>query len=50
MKIPLCFFLPGTTDDIIQYFSCKMKFFSRKNNSTEHYQFTSKAAVIKLSF
>ena len=37
------------TNQIIHYSGSKMNFFFQ-NSSTEHYQYTSKAAVIKLSF
>jgi hypothetical protein len=36
------------TNHIIHYSGCKMNCF--QNSSTEHYQYTSKAAVMKLSF
>ena len=51
--VTVMFCLPGTTDAVhyrsnYPLFCCKMNCFL--NSSTEHYQYTSKAAVIKLSF
>jgi hypothetical protein len=42
--------MKSITNEIIQYSSHKMNFFCFHNSHTEHYQYTSKAAVIKLSF
>ena len=51
--VTVMFCLPGTTDAVhyksnYPLFCCKMNCFL--NSSTERYQYTSKAAVIKLSF
>jgi len=52
-EVTVVFCLPGQlmksiTNQIIHYCGCKMNFF--QNRSAEHYQYTSNAAVIKLSF
>jgi hypothetical protein len=54
LKLLLCFvcleqLMQSITNQIIHYSGCKM-IFCFHNSSTEHYQYTIKAAVIKLSF
>jgi len=44
------FCLPGTADKLSTILAVKWIFFYFQISSTEHYQYTSKAAVIKLSF
>ena len=54
-ELLLCFdflerLIKSITYYIIHYSSCKIIVFCFHNSNTEHYQYTSKAAVIKLSF
>jgi len=54
LKLLLCFvcleqLMKSITNQIIHYCTFKMNF-CFQNSSTEHYQYTSKAAVIKVSF